>query len=532
MYDATNKAPAHLVPPRSADGVFVATTYKAIFVALPIDYTIQHYKVDRYGNVTLVKTDTGSDYAGTIVNAVPVDTTTNALWAGYTYAPGHSGEVATGVVMVDPALVLKLYYTANSDTPYVVYRYQLDGNGVFTQLTSENYTGYTDDLVSTTPNVPAGYQLVPDGTGASGTMAGLPTTFTTKLSGIVTGDGKLVLVHVFQAIQVQYVVNYWKIPGSALGQSDPLSYKAPAAPSQTFYDFTGVRVTAVAPSIPGYTYILPSAHREMYPSVDTGVVLGNGTLVLNLYYEADYHTLTLVPDTGAGAGNWAPGYSAFGSTLLRSETETTLPTTNHLRNPGYTFTGWATENGGAVVHAPGATIAIGTDDITLYAVWVANTDTPYTIERYQLNADGTITKLPNLTGTGTTGESVTTVPVAPDGYQVPTTHYITGLWDGDPNYVINERLTDIISGDGKMVLVHVFVPVSGNYVVKIYKARWHGQRHPGRCRGQRARRWRCAARGLQACRCRRLQRRRRCHGCQRHRRLHLPCLRFQPACRL
>lgn len=174
MYDATNKAPAHLVPPRSADGVFVATTYKAIFVALPIDYTIQHYKVDRYGNVTLVKTDTGSDYAGTIVNAVPVDTTTNALWAGYTYAPGHSGEVATGVVMVDPALVLKLYYTANSDTPYVVYRYQLDGNGVFTQLTSENYTGYTDDLVSTTPNVPAGYQLVPDGTGASGTMAGLP----------------------------------------------------------------------------------------------------------------------------------------------------------------------------------------------------------------------------------------------------------------------------------------------------------------------------------------------------------------------
>lgn len=109
-----------------------------------------------------------------------------------------------------------------------------------------------------------------------------------------------------------------------------------------------------------------------------------------------------------------------------------------------------------------------TDDITLYAVWVANTDTPYTIERYQLNADGTITKLPNLTGTGTTGESVTTVPVAPDGYQVPTTHYITGLWDGDPNYVINERLTDIISGDGKMVLVHVFVPVSGNYVVKIY----------------------------------------------------------------
>lgn len=152
-----------------------------------------------------------------------------------------------------------------------------------------------------------------------------------------------------------------------------------------------------------------------------------------------------------------------------SETETTLPTTNHLRNPGYTFTGWATENGGAVVHAPGATIAIGTDDITLYAVWVANTDTPYTIERYQLNADGTITKLPNLTGTGTTGESVTTVPVAPDGYQVPTTHYITGLWDGDPNYVINERLTDIISGDGKMVLVHVFVPVSGNYVVKIYK---------------------------------------------------------------
>lgn len=240
---------------------------------------------------------------------MPVDTTTNALWAGYTYAPGHSGEVATGVVMVDPALVLKLYYTANSDTPYVVYRYQLDGNGVFTQLTSENYTGYTDDLVSTTPNVPAGYQLVPDGTGAFRHHGRPADDVHHQALRHRHRDGKLVLVHVFQAIQVRYVVNYWKIPGSALGQSDPLSYKAPAAPSQTFYDFTGVRVTAVAPSIPGYTYILPSAHREMYPSVDTGVVLGNGTLVLNLYYEADYHTLTLVPDTGAGAGNWAPGYS-------------------------------------------------------------------------------------------------------------------------------------------------------------------------------------------------------------------------------
>lgn len=267
----------------------------------------------------------------------------------------------------------------------------------------------------------------------------------------------------------------------------------------------------MAPSIPGYTYILPSAHREMYPSVDTGVVLGNGTLVLNLYYEADYHTLTLVPDTGAVR---ATGRRATRRLARRCCAARPRPRAHHyhLRNPGYTFTGWATENGGAVVHAPGATIAIGTDDITLYAVWVANTDTPYTIERYQLNADGTITKLPNLTGTGTTGESVTTVPVAPDGYQVPTTHYITGLWDGDPNYVINERLTDIISGDGKMVLVHVFVPVSGNYVVKIYKVDgW--QRHPGRCRGQRACRWRRAARGLQACRMPSwIQRRRRATG--------------------
>lgn len=35
MYDATNQAPAHLVPLRNADGIFVATTYTAIFKALP-----------------------------------------------------------------------------------------------------------------------------------------------------------------------------------------------------------------------------------------------------------------------------------------------------------------------------------------------------------------------------------------------------------------------------------------------------------------------------------------------------------------
>lgn len=462
MYDATNQAPAHLVPLRNADGIFVATTYTAIFKALPVNYTVEHYKVDRHGNVTLIKTDTGSDYAGTTVTATPIDTTTNAIWLGYSYAAGYTGEKTTGIVMVDPVLVLKLFYTANSDTPYIIYRYQLDGNGVLTQLPSENHTGYTDDTVTTTANVPAGYELVADGNSVTGLLAGIDTTLTTKLSGKVTGDGKLVLYHIFKAIQVQYVINYWKIPGSALSQSDPLSFKTQAAPTVPLYAPTGSTVTAVPPTVPGYTFILSSAHREMYPTVDTGIVLGDDTLVLNLYYEADYHTLTLDP----GAGSWAPGYSSFGSTLLRSDTTTTLPTSTHLSWAGYTFMGWAESVGGDVAHLPGAVIPITTENITLYAVWEARTDTPYVVERYQLNSDGSITKLPNLTGTGTTGDTASTTPVAPDGFQVADS--ITGLLDGNPNATKVAVLSGTITGDGKLKLVHVFKPLNVEYVIKLF----------------------------------------------------------------
>ncbi|MCF7942369.1 MAG: InlB B-repeat-containing protein, partial [Spirochaetia bacterium] len=94
---------------------------------------------------------------------------------------------------------------------------------------------------------------------------------------------------------------------------------------------------------------------------------------------------------------------------LDTDEQTTLPASTFTRE-GYTFAGWATTATGTVAYADEASFTMESADVTLYAVWSANTGTAYTVEHYQQDTSGSgYTKVTADTESlsGTTGETVT-----------------------------------------------------------------------------------------------------------------------------
>ncbi|MBQ8623882.1 MAG: InlB B-repeat-containing protein, partial [Oscillospiraceae bacterium] len=95
-------------------------------------------------------------------------------------------------------------------------------------------------------------------------------------------------------------------------------------------------------------------------------VTGDATYTAEFKSSPASHTITFVTNGGKAVDDIDTAYNA----------KVTAPSTT---KDGYTFNGWATENGGEVDYKAGATITVGTSDITLYAVW--------TIKQYTITFD-------------------------------------------------------------------------------------------------------------------------------------------------
>lgn len=86
---------------------------------------------------------------------------------------------------------------------------------------------------------------------------------------------------------------------------------------------------------------------------------------------------------------------------------------------GYTFKGWNTKANGTGTAFGAKTIV--TDDVTVYAQWKANTDTPYKVEHYQEKLDGTYELKETENLPGTTDTTATAVPKSYTGFTVDKT---------------------------------------------------------------------------------------------------------------
>ena len=216
-----------------------------------------------------------------------------------------------------------------------------------------------------------------------------------------------------------------------------------AASNPTSYKKTDQNFTLNNPTKEGYTFTGwsgtdLSGEDNISVAVDTHA---RKDLEFTAHFSANQYTITYNSNTE---------YLDDGSMATQSmayDAEATL-TTNAFVSNGYHFTGWATAaDGTGDTYTDGQSVknlsAEQGANITLYAQWLPNTDTAYTVEYYQENiSDNNYTLVQPIESlSGTTGENVT-ANNANDRYE----HF---TFDSENS---NNVLSGEIARDGSLVL--------------------------------------------------------------------------------
>ncbi|MTS21545.1 hypothetical protein GMD02_05330 [Ruthenibacterium lactatiformans] len=310
-------------------------------------YTVEHYQQNLAGDgYDLVETDTEHLKGET-------DTTATAnpkTYTGFTFDGTVEGTVASGNIAGDGSLVLKLYYTRNS--------YEV----------SYAYTG----------TVPAG-------------ASALPATASYKYGADVTVAP--------QATAPGYTFNGWLEDGKVTA-----SFKMPAGPVQLTGSFTantdtrytvehwtedldgeGYTLRETEANLTGVTDTTATAEAKSYEgfrfdegnenNVLTGVITGDGKLVLKVYYARNSYEVSYDYGAAPTGASQLPGTVSYkyGAEVRVADKATA---------PGYTFDGWKKDN------AEVTSFTMPAGAVQLTGRFTANTDTGYKVEHYQQNLAG------------------------------------------------------------------------------------------------------------------------------------------------
>lgn len=351
----------------------------------------------------------GYDFNGWMTTDIDADKAETTVAPGTTFdMPGNN-------------VTLKGTLTPKTDTPYKVQHWKQNlADDAYTLTDTEDLKGTTGTTVTAKEKAYPGYSLNPQATNA------MP-------SGVITGDGKLVLRLYYDRGDVQYKVQHYLQINAQSGMTED-NYKLADEDEQLSAEL-GSEVTAQPRTYNGYELV---AIDEL--TVDKGVVNADGTLVLKLYYNKAAFKVDYVINSAAGKGNEpATEYHAEGATA-------TAATPRDV--PGYTFVGWAENASGKHDPTPtmdyecGQTFTMPGSHLTLHGWYVPNTTTKYTVEHYLQNADDDLYTLKetDITKTGTTGEAPNVTPNRYDGF----THVKTE--------VVNKDGSQVIAGDESTVV--------------------------------------------------------------------------------
>lgn len=186
---------------------------------------------------------------------------------------------------------------------------------------------------------------------------------------------------------------------------------------------TDTIATAQQKTYEGYSPNL--THPSSKPS---GNIDADGSLVLKLYYDINQYTVTFDENGGDSYDK---------SQTVRHNGKATAPAVNPTRS-GYTFDTWYKE---ALCNtAWDFAVDTITEDTTIYANWIPNTDTAYTMEHYKQNAnDDDYTLASSESKVGTTDTLVTIKAQSFPQFYENTTHP-------------DRNVSDNIYGDGTLVL--------------------------------------------------------------------------------
>ena len=363
-------------------GKFVANTNTA--------YRVEHYwqNVDN-DEYTLHETET---LAGTTGKTATAEAKT---YDGFTLNEEAAGTVKSGTIAGDGSLILKLYYTRNSYK--VTYAYTGDVPEGASALPTEATYKYGADVTVAGAATAPGYTF--SGWSKSGTFQ-MPAD-NVKITGKFAANTNT-------AYEVEH---YWQ----NLDNDEYTLHE-----TETREGTTGETAEAKAKTYDGFTL-----NEEAAGTVKSGVIAGNGSLVLRLYYTRNTYKVTyaytgMTPE-GASALPAEATYK-YGAPVSIAEAATA---------PGYTFSGWSRTDD----------FTMPNEDVTITGSFTANGDTEYKVEHYLQNLDGKGYTLAD-TEAPLTGETGTTATANPKTYEGFT-------FDSSVEGTVQ---SGTIAGDGSLVL--------------------------------------------------------------------------------
>ena len=358
-------------------------------------------------------------------------------------------------------VMLQAVWTANTNTKYVVNHYQQNavGDG-YTVYEYENLTGTTDTEVTPATKSYVGFTA--------------PVRQTKRIA----GDGSLVIDYYYDRIVYRITLD------ASGGTVEPTSmsvrygahYELPT-PERLGYGFTGwvdhlgnpfekegvwlythdVSLTATWTPLSGTKYVVNHYRQNVSgddytifetdygwgtteevvtpatknyvgftaPAVQEGTIAGDGSLVINYYYERN--TYKAIFDLNGGKDCPATVTVLYGASY-------TLP---HPKLEGYKFANWVDEKG---VPFPIEGVWLHTSDVKLTATWTPRPDTKYVVYHYQQNVSGQgYTRIDTDTCFGTTDTEVTPALKSYVGFTAPEVQQ--GVIAGDESLVIEYYYT-------------------------------------------------------------------------------------------
>ena len=443
-------------------------------LVLKLYYTRNSYEVSYAYTGTVPAGASALPAAASYKYGADVTVAPQATAPGYTFNGWlEDGKVTASFKMPAGPVQLTGSFTANTDTRYTVEHWteDLDGEGYTLRETEANLTGVTDTTATAEAKSYEGFRF------DEGNENNV-------LTGVITGDGKLVLKVYYARNSYEVSYDYGAAPTGASQLPGTVSYKYGAevrvadkatAPGYTFDGWkkdnaevtsftmpagavqltgrftantdTGYKVEHYQQNLAGDAFVLfeteeqnatTDTHVSATPkdytgftydgtvdgTVTEGNVAGDGSLVLKLYYTRDSYKVTYQ----------YTGKVPTGASELPAETTekygAAVTVAADATAPGYTFSGWSREDG----------FTMPAENVTITGSFTANGETPYKVEHYQQNLedDGyTLAETENLTG-----ETDTTATANPKTY--------TGFaFDGTAEGTV---ASGNIAGDGSLVL--------------------------------------------------------------------------------
>ena len=318
---------------------------------------------------------------------------------GYTFA-GWAESTRGEVVYADKASVKNLVkennvtvtlyakWTANTDTAYKVEHYQQNiTDDEYTLAETENKTGTTFALTNVQPKTYEGF-------------------FKKEKNDVfIQADGSSVVTIYYDRNKITLTLDL----DGGKGQTEITG------------KYGATVTTPTAPTKSGYEFACWN------PQLPTTFPAKSATYTATWAKEGDY-VITYKLNGGTNASDNLASYNVETATITLAD----------ATKAGYTFGGWYTDEACTIAKTEIKTGSTG--NLTLYAKWIANTDTAYKVEHYQQNAnddDYTLVTADTENKTGTTDEDTSAQAKTYEGFTAKTVEQVKIAADGSTVVKIN-----------------------------------------------------------------------------------------------